>query len=65
LRDPWDLKSRSLVLSWSGPDLRPAIAGDSASIVYGMLPPGLFRIVRERFLALHNERRVSQVRRTP
>lgn len=47
------------------PDLRSAIAGDPASIVYEMLPPGLFRIVRERFLALHNERRVSQVRRTP
>lgn len=35
---------------WPGPDLRPVPGGDG-SIVYGVLPPGLFDKVRKQFLA--------------
>ncbi|MCW5573270.1 MAG: hypothetical protein KIT37_09590 [Steroidobacteraceae bacterium] len=35
---------------WPGPDLRPVPGGDG-SIVYGVLPPGLFDEVRKQFLA--------------
>ena len=49
---------------WPGPDLRPAISGDLASVAYGFLPPRLFRIVRDRYIALDAARRIERVRRT-
>jgi hypothetical protein len=35
---------------WPGPDLRPAINGNLSSVVYGVLPPGFMRVLRERLL---------------
>ena len=49
---------------WPGPDLRPAVSGDLASAAYGFLPPGLFRVIRDRYLALHAARRLKRVART-
>ncbi|WP_029005538.1 hypothetical protein [Azorhizobium doebereinerae] len=49
---------------WPGPDLRPLAGGDAGSVAFGMLPPGFFRLVRERFLALARALRVEQVPRT-
>jgi hypothetical protein len=49
---------------WPGPDLRPAVSGDLASVAYGFLPPGLFRVIRDRYLALHAARRLKLVART-
>ena len=37
---------------WPGPDLRPAVAGDMASIAYGLLPRAFFLQLRERFIAV-------------
>ena len=34
---------------WPGPDLRPSIRGDLASIAYGHLPRGLFYELRKNF----------------
>jgi hypothetical protein len=36
---------------WPGPDLRPALPGEAASIAYGMLPYGLFEEIRTKFIA--------------
>jgi hypothetical protein len=33
-------------------------------VAYGYIPPGLFKIVRDRFLALDHQRRVAVVPRT-
>jgi hypothetical protein len=49
---------------WPGPDLRPMIRGDLGSVAYGFLPPGLFRAIRDRYLALHAARRLKRVART-
>ena len=49
---------------WPGPDLRRAPGGDESSVAYGMLPPGLFAIIRDRFLALATARRARRVSRT-
>jgi hypothetical protein len=48
---------------WPGPDLRPAVSGDLASVAHGFLPPRLFRAVRDRYLALDATRRLKRVQR--
>jgi len=35
-----------------------------ASVAYGMLPPGLFATIREKFLAIINAGKAHQVPRT-
>jgi hypothetical protein len=49
---------------WPGPDLRPVPPGNTGRFDYGPLPPGLFRTIRERFLACARAQRVQQVPRT-
>ena len=34
---------------WPGPDLRPRVRGDGATVAYGQLPRGLFNEVRDKF----------------
>jgi glyoxylase-like metal-dependent hydrolase (beta-lactamase superfamily II) len=48
----WVVLSEWNEFVWPGPDLRPAPTGDDASVAYGMLPPGLFATIRDRFLSL-------------
>ncbi|WP_338049139.1 hypothetical protein [Rhodoplanes elegans] len=50
--------------TWPGPDLRPAVRGDGASIAFGHLPRALFETVRAKWLALHAARKTRSVRRT-
>lgn len=49
---------------WPGPDLRPLPGKGADSVAFGFLPPGLFKIVRERFLAIYKAKRLSRVPRT-
>lgn len=49
---------------WPGPDLRPVAGQGLGSIAYGFLPPGLFKIARERFLEIYKRQRVSRVPRS-
>jgi hypothetical protein len=53
----WVVLSESNEFSWPGPDLRPAVRGDLQSVAIGWLPPGLFRTIRERYLALDKQRK--------
>jgi hypothetical protein len=46
---------------WPGPDLRPAQPGRGS---YGLLPPGLYRTIRERFLTCAKAQRLRTVPRT-
>lgn len=48
---------------WPGPDLRPVPGGDG-TIAYGVLPPRLFDVVRDRFLACSKRRKAARVPRT-
>jgi hypothetical protein len=44
---------------WPGPDLRPAIPGEAASIAYGTLPYRLFEEIRTKFIAAIKAKRTS------
>jgi hypothetical protein len=47
----WVVVTEANRFTWPGPDLRPAIAGDLASVAYGLLPYVLFEQVRLKFIA--------------
>ncbi len=49
---------------WPGPDLRRLPGRDESTVAYGMLPPGLFAVVRDRFLAIAKAGAAARVRRT-
>ncbi len=60
----WIIVTESNRFNWPGPDLRPAIAGAPASVVYGELPRALFEKVRTQWLALYNARRAHIISRS-
>ncbi len=60
----WVVLSEWNEFVWPGPDLRRLPNADDASIAYGMLPPGLFATIRDRFLALVNSGAAGRVPRT-
>jgi hypothetical protein len=49
---------------WPGPDVRFLPGQGPASVAYGFLPPGVFRVVRERFLARLRARKGGIVSRS-
>jgi hypothetical protein len=63
-------EARSWVVSevnrfrWPGPDLRPVSRNEPGRFAYGLLPPSLFRRLRERFLATAAAQRLAVVPRT-
>lgn len=60
----WVVLSEWNEFVWPGPDLRRLPNADDSMVAYGMLPPGLFASIRERFLAIANSRGSHLVRRT-
>lgn len=60
----WVVLSEWNEFIWPGPDLRRAPGSDESSVAYGILPPRLFAIIRDRFLALAVSRRAQRVTRT-
>jgi len=48
----WVVVSESNEFVWPGPDLRRAPGADEASVAYGVLPPGLFAAIQQRFITL-------------
>lgn len=60
----WIVLTEVNAFYWPGPDLRLLPGKGPESAAYGFLPPRLFRIVRDRFLALRRERRARLVPRT-
>jgi hypothetical protein len=50
--------------TWPGPDLRPAVVGDPASVALGLLPQALFEQVRAKWLALFAAHQTYAVART-
>jgi PemK-like, MazF-like toxin of type II toxin-antitoxin system len=62
--DPsWIVISEANDFRWPGPDLRPLPGEDIRTIVYGILPPGFFRVLRARVLARVRVGRFSRVQR--
>jgi hypothetical protein len=60
----WIVLTEGNEFVWPGPDLRPLPGHGADSVACGVLPPGLFRIVRDRFLDLHRRRRSVHVPRS-
>jgi hypothetical protein len=60
----WIVVSEGNSFVWPGADLRIAPGGERESAVYGMLPPALFNVVRQRFFARIQARRAGLVKRT-
>ena len=60
----WIVLSEANAFIWPGPDLRFVAGRGPESIAYGMLPPGLMRIVKERFAQLLKARRAVATSRT-
>ncbi|WP_119389218.1 hypothetical protein [Taklimakanibacter lacteus] len=60
----WIVLSEGNIFTWPGPDLRFARNGGPASVALGYLPAGLFTLIRDRFLALHERNKARFVRRT-
>jgi hypothetical protein len=48
----WIVLDEGNEFAWPGPDLRPVPGSDPATAAYGFMPPGLFKIVLDRFYAL-------------
>jgi len=60
----WVIVSEANIFLWPGPDLRFLPGRGPESAAYGLLPPDVFRAVRERFLASLRARRAATVPRT-
>lgn len=52
------------VFAWPGPDLRPLPGMGPESVAYGLLPPALFKVVRDRFLDRARRKQTGLVART-
>lgn len=60
----WVVLSEGNIFTWPGPDLRFARDRGASSVALGFLPAGLFNIIRNRFLALHERHKAQVARRT-
>lgn len=60
----WAIVSEVNRFIWPGPDLRAVSRDDPERFEYGLLPPSLFRQIRERFLAAAATQRLQIVPRT-
>ena len=60
----WIMLTEANIFAWPGPDLRFVAGQGPESIAYGMLPPGLIQIVKDRFVEILKARRAGLVRRT-
>jgi len=60
----WVIVSEVNRFLWPGPDLRPVSRNEPGRFEYGLLPPSLFRQIREKFLAAAAAQRLAVVQRT-
>jgi hypothetical protein len=59
----WVILSEWNEFIWPGPDLRP-VHGVESSVVFGVLPPSFFAVIRDRFLGLAEAGRAKRIERT-
>jgi len=60
----WVILSEWNEFVWPGTDLRRIPGADDGSIAYGLLPPGLFALVSDRFLSVVRASGTGSVKRT-
>ncbi len=57
----WVVLSEANRFTWPGPDLRPLISGNSASVAYGVVSEDFYEKVRARFVSVLKARRAKIV----
>jgi hypothetical protein len=60
----WVVVTEANVFGWPGPDLRFLPGQGPESTAFGFLPPGFFRVVRDRFVAAYRSKKAAMVPRT-
>jgi hypothetical protein len=60
----WVILSEWNEFVWPGPDLRRLPGKTDATVAYGMIPPGLFATIRDKFLSIVNAGHAQRVPRT-
>lgn len=60
----WIVLTEANDFAWPGPDLRPAVPGDLTTVAYGFLPPGFFRVLRDRLVERYRSRLLKTVARS-
>jgi mRNA-degrading endonuclease toxin of MazEF toxin-antitoxin module len=60
----WIVLDEANRFEWPGPDLRPVPGDPDRNVAYGLLPAGLYDVVRTKWLAAFDARRVGQIDRT-
>lgn len=60
----WIVLDEANRFEWPGPDLRPVPGSPDRNVAYGLLPTGLYDVVRTKWLAAFDSRRVGQIDRT-
>ncbi|WP_068877072.1 MULTISPECIES: type II toxin-antitoxin system PemK/MazF family toxin [unclassified Phenylobacterium] len=60
----WIIVNEANRFIWPGPDLRPRVPGDTASVAYGLLPAGLYTQVRDKLAKAIELRLARPVKRT-
>jgi hypothetical protein len=60
----WVVLTEANRFRWPGPDLRPAVPGDSATLAYGPLPYALFEAIRLKLIATVRAARAGIVPRS-
>ena len=60
----WIVLTEGNQFGWPGPDLRPQPGKDLSSVAYGFLPPALFNVVLQRFIALAKAGLAERVQRS-
>ncbi len=60
----WVVLTELNIFAWPGPDLRPVGPLSTDTVLYGYLPAGFFRTVRDRLATNIRAGRLRQVKRT-
>jgi hypothetical protein len=60
----WIVLTEINAFRWPGPDIRFAPGRGPESVALGLLPAGLIKTIRDRFLALREQNRTRFVPRT-
>lgn len=60
----WVILSEWNGFVWPGPDLRRLPGATDATVAYGIIPPGLFATIRDRFLAIVEKGKARRVPRS-
>lgn len=60
----WIVLTEANRFQWPGPDLRPVPGDKAADVAYGLLPAALYDLVRTKWLAAFDARKIVQTNRT-